>query len=304
MFNTASFFLTLKKKIRRASLAQWVHWCDLSDITLDYQTVWSLSCPTEMIQWAAFDGQNTVTITHHWPGFGSFWGACPADWIERIYRFPLPQKTAIQSFFNRIQEPFLKLNQAIEAQWNPAFSKKSQKSPWEPWVKGCIGSVGEEISSRSLVPHLRHLEMKEVDAWSLQAFLSHCLRIAVSLQTFQGLWQSIPESVQTTLGITERPLGRGLALGSRVWMQHGGLRVCLHVSSLQMYQQLSHEEGFFRSVLLQALKARVPLGTAIQIQWEVSLSWKEKPSACLGEPIWLGENKADRWIKQEEWMTP
>lgn len=305
MVNSIFSFLNRSTHKKHASLTSWIDWCRTHSFSIRYHAVWSLSCPTQMIEKIAFDQKDTVDITHHWPGFGSFWGPCPADWIETMYHFPFPQRTAIQTFFNLLQEPLLHISHMIECRWNPALSRsQEQAQPWEPWIKGCIGTLGENLPSRWLIPHLRHLQSADIDAWSLQTFLTHLLGVRISLQTFQGIWQNIPKEIQTALGVTSTPLGKGVTLGSRVWMQQGGLKICLHLASLKMYQKLSQKEGVPRGLLMEALKAWAPLGTMIQIQWEVSLTPAEKPSVFLGEPTWLGHDKENRWIKQEAWITP
>ncbi|MGB9109247.1 MAG: type VI secretion system baseplate subunit TssG [Telluria sp.] len=129
------------------------------------------------------------------------------------------------------------------------------------------------------------LRTRPVAASTVERVLSDYFSVSVRVEEFVGAWDPIPETIRSTLGVTDPTLGFGAALGGRAW--RNDLRVRLHIGPL--------DEETAKAFLPHgrthaALKAMVSLFAVPSVQYEIRLLL-DKP--CL-QPLTLATKGPDR----------
>jgi type VI secretion system protein ImpH len=100
----------------------------------------------------------------------------------------------------------------------------------------------------------------------VERVLGDYFRVPVRLEQFAGAWDPIPETMRSTLGVTDPVLGFGAALGTRLWRHD--LRVRLLIGPLRDEQAkafLPHGAAH------AALRDMVSLFAVPSVQYEVRL---------------------------------
>jgi type VI secretion system protein ImpH len=129
------------------------------------------------------------------------------------------------------------------------------------------------------------LRTRPIAASTVERVLGEYFGVPVRLEEFVGAWDPVPETMRSTLGITDPVLGFGAALGTRLW--RNDLRVRLHIGPLDEESAkafLPHGRSH------AALHDMVSLFAVPSVQYEVRLLL-DKP--CL-KPLTLRTRGQDR----------
>jgi type VI secretion system protein ImpH len=133
------------------------------------------------------------------------------------------------------------------------------------------------------------LGTRPVSAGTVERVLSDHFDVPIRLEQFVGGWHPIPENRRSTLGTAAPVLGRGAALGARLWRHD--LRARLHIGPLveaQVAQFLPAGRALF------ALEAMVKLFAVPLLRYEVRLLLSppciKRMTLARAEPRRLGWN--------------
>jgi type VI secretion system protein ImpH len=129
------------------------------------------------------------------------------------------------------------------------------------------------------------LRTRPIAASTVERVLSEYFGVPVRVEEFVGAWDSLPEKMRSTLGVTDPTLGFGAALGTRTW--RNDMRVRLHIGPLDEETAkafLPHGRSH------AALKEMVGLFAVPSVQYEIRLLL-DRP--CL-KPLTLASKGQDR----------
>lgn len=133
------------------------------------------------------------------------------------------------------------------------------------------------------------LGMRPVSAGTVERVLSEHFCVPIRLAQFVGGWHPIPENRRSTLGTAAPILGRGAALGARLWRHD--LRARLYIGPLDEAQVLEFLPG---GRALRALEKMVMLFAVPILRYEVRLLLSppciKRMTLTRAEPRRLGWN--------------
>ena len=129
---------------------------------------------------------------------------------------------------------------------------------------------------------------------ALEQLLKDFFQTNVEINSFQGGWESLPESVHTRLGDSRMALGESTVLGTRVWNQQN--RFTMHFGPLRwlLFQDLLPDASAFRDC---CELTRFYAGDEMDFDIELEIEAKEVPclklsavtgDARLGWTSWIG----------------
>jgi type VI secretion system protein ImpH len=103
-----------------------------------------------------------------------------------------------------------------------------------PGGAGRQARAGERVKGEIAAYYAGLLGTRPVSAGTVERVLSDHFRVPVRLEQLVGGWHRIPENRRSTLGTAAPILGRGAALGARLWRHD--LRARLHIGPLDERQ--------------------------------------------------------------------
>jgi type VI secretion system protein ImpH len=133
------------------------------------------------------------------------------------------------------------------------------------------------------------LGTRPISAGTVERVLSDHFGVTIRLEQFVGAWHPIPENRRSTLGTAQPILGRGVALGTRLWRHD--LRARLHIGTLDEAQVSEFLPG---GRALRALEEMVKLFAVPMLRYEVRLHLSppciKRMTLAKTEPRRLGWN--------------
>lgn len=126
--------------------------------------------------------------------------------------------------------------------------------------------VGARTNDETAAYYAGLLGTRPVSAGTVERVLADHFGVPIRLEQFVGGWHPIPENRRSTLGTAQPILGKGVALGTRLWRHD--LRARLHVGPLDETQVSDFLPG---GRALSALDEMVKLFAVPLLRYEVRL---------------------------------
>jgi type VI secretion system protein ImpH len=148
---------------------------------------------------------------------------------------------------------------------------------------------GARVKDETAAYYAALLGTRPVSAATVERVLSDHFCVPVRLEQFVGGWHPLPENRRSTLGAAAPILGRGAALGARLWRHD--LRARLHIGPLDEAQVSEFLPG---GRALRALEGTVMLFAVPMLRYEVRLLLSppciKRMTLTRAEPRRLGWN--------------